>query len=70
MEFLKYEHRIVYDDETNDSAVIIFPPENLQLPKTLIDLFLREDRLPIGAEVGWLGFPAIGTNTLCFFLET
>jgi hypothetical protein len=67
MEFLRDDRRIIYDDFDNDSAVILFPPEDLQLPQSLINLFPTEHRLPIGAEVGWLGFPAIGTNALCFF---
>jgi hypothetical protein len=67
MQFLKDEDRFIYDDQVNDSAVILFSPENLGLPQSLINLFPTEDQLPIGAEVGWLGFPALGANTLCFF---
>src|SRR5580704_17319003 len=67
MQFLKDEDRFIYDDQVNDSAVILFSPENLGLPQSLINLFPTVDQLPIGAEVGWLGFPALGANTLCFF---
>jgi hypothetical protein len=27
----------------------------------------RETRLPIGVEIGWLGFPSVAQSTLCFF---
>jgi Trypsin-like peptidase domain len=67
MQFLRDEERIIYDDQDNDSAVILFRPENLVLPQSPINLFPTENQLPIGAEVAWLGFPALGANTLCFF---
>lgn len=65
--FLKEEDRFILGDADNDSAVILFPPEKLGLPQGLIDLLPTESKLPIGADVGWLGFPALGGNTLCFF---
>ena len=46
--------------------MILVQASKLQFPEALIQLRPIEDRLPIGAEVGWLGFPAV-THTLCFF---
>ena len=65
--FLKEEERVILSDEATDSAVILVPFEKFQFPEPLVPLLPTETKLPIGAEVGWLGFPAIGANTLCFF---
>ena len=65
--FLKEENRVVWIDEGLDSAVILMDVGNLRLPKEIVPLLPTEHRLPIGAEVGWLGYPAIGPHTLCFF---
>ena len=37
------------------------------LPQTLIPLLPSSTMLPIGTEVGWLGYPGIAQQTLCFF---
>lgn len=66
---VKETERVIFTDEATDSAVILMPNNTLKLPQNLIPLRPIEDRLAIGVEVGWLGFPAIGSgsNTLCFF---
>lgn len=51
-----------------DSAVIIFEPQELKFPQEPISLL--PSPLPIGWEVGWLGFPSIESSTLCFFSGT
>jgi hypothetical protein len=33
-------------------------------------VFPNTETLPIGSSVGWLGFPAIARDTLCFFAGT
>ncbi len=69
---VKESDRVVYSDADTDSAVVLVPTGTLKLPENLIPLRPIQDRLPIGAEVGWLGYPAIGqgSNTLCFFSGT
>jgi hypothetical protein len=64
---LKHDDRIIYRDQTTDSAVILFPASNLELPETPTPLLPSDLELLIGAEVGWLGFPAIAAATPCFF---
>src|SRR6266566_5286395 len=64
--FLQEDERIIFPDSGKDSAVILFPASKLQFPEALIPLRPMDDRLPIGAEVGWLGYPGI-IRTLCFF---
>lgn len=65
--FLKESDRIIYPDTANDSAVILFSTEQLVLPSEPIELLPIETRLPIGVEVGWIGYPGIGPQILCFF---
>jgi len=65
--FLKEDDRVVFRNAKNDSAVILFSPQELGLPETPIPLRPIDAPLSIGAEIGWLGFPGIEPNTLCFF---
>jgi hypothetical protein len=55
-------------DEDTDSAVILFLTKHLdQLPKDPLPLLDYNETLPTGADVGWLGYPGIAPQTLCFF---
>jgi len=65
--FLKESQRVVRFNWATDSAVILFPSGDLDFPEALIPLLPSNERLPIGAEIGWLGFPAIEPFTPCFF---
>ena len=69
--FLKAEsnkrERVIFTDPDTDSAVILSNPGPLKLPKDSLALLQRSSALPIGSEVGWLGFPALAPSTLCFF---
>jgi hypothetical protein len=64
--FLKEDDRLIFWDRQKDSAVMLLQIAKLELPETLIQLRPIENRLPIGCEVGWLGYPSV-TETLCFF---
>jgi hypothetical protein len=63
----KEGNRVVRLDWKTDSAVILFPAGELSFPENLIPLLPTEETLPIGVEIGWLGFPAIEPFTPCFF---
>lgn len=65
--FLRENERVIFIDWETDSAVLLFNKSNLPLPENIIPLLPTETRLDIGLEVGWLGFPAIESYTLCFF---
>jgi hypothetical protein len=65
--FLKESDRTILSDEDSDSAVILAHPGELQLPEDTVPLLPTSVALAIGTEVGWLGFPALASNTLCFF---
>jgi hypothetical protein len=65
--FLKEPVRHIFCDSRTDSAVIVTPPESIRLPEDTLPLLPTDSSLPIGADVGWLGFPGIADSTLCFF---
>jgi hypothetical protein len=65
--FLSDKERVILTDWLADSAVILLPNVDLKLPESLIQLLPTDGTISIGTEVGWLGFPAIEPNTLCFF---
>ncbi len=65
--FLKEPGRHIFCDQRTDSAVIVAAPDSIQLPGDTLPLLPTESSLPIGTEVGWLGFPGIAEFTLCFF---
>src|SRR5579859_6525928 len=49
--------RVIFSDVYRDSAVLVFPVGTLNLPEQVIPLLPANNRLPIGMEIGWLGFP-------------
>lgn len=65
--FLKPENRVIYRDWKTDSAVILFFKGDFQLPELSITLLPMGQLIDIGAEVGWLGFPSVAPQSLCFF---
>lgn len=65
--FLRDSDRVIWVDENKDSAVILFNVGDLQLPEQPVQLLPTDNRLPIGVEVGWLGYPGLAAYTLCFF---
>ncbi|MGB8798977.1 MAG: trypsin-like peptidase domain-containing protein, partial [Candidatus Aquilonibacter sp.] len=65
--FVKDDRRIILNDFKNDSAVILFDPTELELPQKLLPLLPFDRTLKVGADVGWLGYPSVAPNTLCFF---
>jgi hypothetical protein len=65
--FLKESERVIWLDTATDSAVILMQAGKLEFPETLIPLLPMTTPLAIGAEVGWLGFPAVAEYSLCFF---
>ncbi len=64
---LRNSDRVIYTDWDRDSAVILLSFGKLKLPEEVIPLRPTENRLSVAAEVGWLGYPAPASYTLCFF---
>lgn len=68
--FFTESERVIIPDPGTDSAVILLSTAKVAdfaLPQDLIPLLPSDFALPIGVEVGWLGFPGIEPQTLCFF---
>ncbi len=61
--------RVIITDRQKDSAIIaIFSNVNaLKLPDEPIPFIAPGYRMRIGVEIGWLGYPGIAPDTLCFF---
>ncbi len=67
---LKEDDRVIFRNSETDSAVILFSKGDFPLPEEPIPLLPSDSIISIGAEVGWLGFPAVAPYDLCFFLVT
>jgi len=66
--FLPDSERIIFTSWKTDSAVIFFPtPSDLKFPENLIPLRPINSPLPVGAELGWMGFPFLEPFDICFF---
>ena len=66
--FLKEADRAIILDQKTDSAMILFrKPIKPLLPDDLIRLRPLDQALDIGSEVGWLGYPYLEADKLCFF---
>jgi hypothetical protein len=65
--FLKESVRVIFADPATDSAMILCNPKELDFPKQPIPLLPMDITIEIGVEVGWVGYPSIESNTLCFF---
>ena len=68
--FLKADERVIFLDRGSDSAVVLFLKGELDLPESPIALLPTDTPCGIGLDIGWMGYPAIEPNTLCFFAGT
>jgi hypothetical protein len=68
--FLKAEDRVIFLDHSTDSAIVLFVKGELQLPEGSIALIPVGEPCGIGADIGWLGFPNLEPETMCFFSGT
>ena len=64
---IKEDDRVIFTDSARDSALLLVDPSNFKLPEILIPLLPLEKILPIGADVGWIGYPAVRRYSQCFF---
>jgi hypothetical protein len=68
--FLKVEDRVIFLDQPTDSAVVLFFKGEFQLPESPIALIPVSEPCSIGVDIGWLGFPNLEPDTMCFFSGT
>ncbi len=65
--YFREDQRVIFVDRSQDSAMLLVPHSNLVVPEEFIRLLPPDAPIAIGNEVGWLGFPGIAPETLCFF---
>ena len=65
--FLKEPNRAILMDSDADVAAILFNKSDLKLPIELLPLTPEGTYLNVGIQIGWVGFPVISPNNLCFF---
>ncbi len=59
--------RAIFPDDSKDTAGIVFEKKDLALPDKPLDLSPEGKFLKVGLEIGWLGFPAVSSGSMCFF---
>jgi hypothetical protein len=66
-EFYSTDGRVIIIDHATDSAVVFCLKRQLGLPDIPVALLPVGEACGLGSELGWLGYPSIEPNTLCFF---
>lgn len=64
---IRRDERAIFLDPARDTAAVLFHRGDLPLPAEALSLGPKGMVLKVGNEIGWLGFPAIPTASLCFF---
>ena len=64
---LRHADRALHFDYARDTAAIVMRKGDLRLPDEPMNFTPEGKYLLVGNEVGWLGFPAVGSRTMCFF---
>lgn len=67
IQLLREPDRLVWLDYKLDTAVVLFAKGELPLPKTILSFMREKKHLEVGEEIGWVGFPAVSSQNLCFF---
>lgn len=66
--FLDERQRTIIVNRERDAGSIVMASAKMPgLPLRTLPLIGKAEVLPIGAEVGWMGFPSIAEGHLCFF---
>ena len=69
VELFSPPERVIFVNGLNDSAVVLIP-NRFSFDKDLIPLLPATTDVPIGTSIGWLGYPWIASDTMCFFCGT
>jgi hypothetical protein len=65
--FLEAAKRAVFIKTEEDTAAVVCAKADLPFPEKLLRLTPKDQNLKLGNEIGWLGFPALSSQNLCFF---
>jgi len=65
--FLEYTDRAVRLDYKRDSAAIALAAAALDFPDKALPLLPADKVKKVGVQIGWVGFPVLSPNSLCFF---
>ncbi len=65
--FLGPGARVITPNASRDMALIQFSADDLQLPANGIDILKKKKYVLDSVQVGWLGYPAVAPNNICFF---
>jgi hypothetical protein len=64
---LRASDRVIWIDSNLDTAVILFHKGGLPFPDKILPFISEGKHLVVGEEIGWVGFPAVSPQNLCFF---
>ena len=65
--FLTHVDRYVDIDHDRDIALVVIKHGELPFPNQTLPIIAEDMCLKVGVQIGWMGFPAIAPNNLCFF---
>ena len=65
--FLREDERVIFLDRRRDSACILIPAIDFDLPGEFLPMMAADKYKSIGIEVAWVGYPGIASPHLCFF---
>ena len=64
---LEEKDRAAWLDAKHDAATMLIPAARIDFPKEVLPLVPQDKVKRIGVEVGWVGFPHLAPNNICFF---
>lgn len=65
--FLKEDDRIIFSNRKLDTAVVIIKNVGIELPSNTISIISEGRHRKVGDDIGWVGFPSVSPENLCFF---
>ena len=73
--FISGETKLLYASDRSiildaklDTAVILFEKGKIPFPEDTLTFISEKRALKAGNEIGWVGFPSVSPNDLCFFI--
>lgn len=64
---LRPHERAILRRDAHDTAAVLFKPEKDMFPAEPTKLMAQTHGATVGSELGWLGFPSVAPDNLCFF---